>query len=213
MNNFPKRVKAEMLATRIFYDLYDSKEEIVVNVGGAGSSKSYSTAQYLITKFNNEKNIKILICRKTLPSLRITAYKLFVDLLREYGRYSLCEHNRADRTITLPRNNNFVHFTSIDDPEKIKSTDWNYIWIEEAIELDYNDFLILWTRLRHKEVEGGFNQMILTLNPSDESSWIKEKIMIMPEVKVITSTYLDNPFLSEQYKSCLLYTSPSPRDS
>jgi phage terminase large subunit len=192
-----------MLVTRVFEELYNSQSEIVVNVGGAGSSKSYSTAQYLLTKFNNEKNVKILICRKTLPSLRITAYKLFVDLLREYGRYAICQHNRSERTIMLPANNNLVYFTSIDDPEKIKSTDWNYIWIEEAIELDYNDFLILWTRLRSKEVVGGRNQMILTLNPSDEFSWIKEKLMIMPEVEIITSTYHDNPFLSDQYRKIL----------
>jgi len=201
--NLPKKKTTEMLVTRVFDDLFDAKEEVVVNVGGAGSSKSYSTCQYLITKFNNEKNIKILICRKTLPALKITAYKLFIDLLKEYSRYGLCEHNKSDRTITMKANNNLVYFTSIDDPEKVKSTDWNYIWIEEAIELDYDDFLILWTRLRSKEAVKSFNQMILTLNPSDEFSWIKEKLMIMPNVKTITSAYPDNPFLSDQYKKLL----------
>ena len=193
----------EVYITRIYDELLNTKSELVVNVGGAGSSKSYSTCQYLITKFNNEKNIKILICRKTLPALKITAYKLFVDLLKEYRRYDVYEHNKSDRTIVNVSNNNLAYFTSIDDPEKIKSTDWNYIWIEEAIEMTYEDFIILYTRLRSKESADSFNQMILTLNPSDEFSWIKEKLMIMPGVKVIHSTYKDNPFISPAYKRIL----------
>jgi phage terminase large subunit len=54
-------------------------------VGGAGSSKSHSVAQFLIRKFYEDNDIRILITRKTTPSLRISAYKLITDLLREYG--------------------------------------------------------------------------------------------------------------------------------
>lgn len=197
------KTKINIPTTRVFRALKKSQKRIIINVGGAGSSKSYSTAQYLIEKFITEKHKKFFVCRKTLPALKITAYYLIVELLKKYQIYNYFKHNRTDRIIYNLLNNNFFYFSSIDDPEKIKSSEWNYIWIEEAIELTLEDFLILYTRLRAKETYNTFNQIILTLNPSDSHSWIYEKLMKQPDVEIIQSTYKDNPYLPESYKQSL----------
>lgn len=195
--------KIDIPVTRVFTELKNTTQRIVVNVGGAGSSKSYSTAQYLIEKFIKEKHKKILVCRKTLPALKITAYYLIVDLLKKYSIYNFLKHNKTDRIIYNLRNHNFLYFTSIDDPEKIKSTDWNYIWVEEATELSYDDYLTLYTRLRSLETYNTFNQIILTLNPSDIHSWIYEKLITQENINIINSTYKDNPYLPNSYKLSL----------
>ena len=70
--------------TNVFRKNFDAETTIVLNEGGARSSKSYSICQLLIYKMLTETNKKILITRKTFPSLRITSYKLFIDLLKEY---------------------------------------------------------------------------------------------------------------------------------
>lgn len=194
-------MKQQIPVTRIYEETRDSLKPIIINQGGARSSKSYSVGQLLVEKFINQKNKKILITRKTLPSLRITAYKLILDLLEKYGFLYKCKHNKSERTLKL--GSNFILFTSIDDKEKIKSTEWNYIWMEEVNEFNFEDFLILYLRLSAETYEGEPNQLYMTFNPSDLHGWIKEKIIdseqYKDEIELIRSNYKDNPFLDDEY--------------
>lgn len=190
-------------ATNVFYRNENSKAKIVINVGGAGSSKSYSIAQALLFRCLKVKNYKVAICRKTFPALRLTAYKLFIDLLREYKIYGRVHHDKQNNIITFPGTNAYVAFLSIDDPEKIKSTDWNCIWLEEANEFAWADWIIIQTRLRSAQMSTYRNQIFLSLNPSDEQSWVNQKLMVDPafvaQVEIIHSTFRDNPFLDADY--------------
>jgi phage terminase large subunit len=181
-------------ATRVFYRNRAARAQIIINRGGRGSSKSYSIAQLLLIKFLTEKEKKILILRKTLPSLRISTWLLWMDLIDRYGVGPYIGEHRALLNYTYGRN--LLHFGSLDDPEKIKSTDWNYIWIEEANEFAYEDFIILKLRLSAPSLDGKRNQIFVSFNPVDEFSWIKEKVVDGKEEKEeIVSTYKDNPFL------------------
>lgn len=193
--------KRQIPVTRIFDRNARATAPIIINVGGARSGKSYSILQLLLQKFLSEDKKEILIARKTLPSLRITAYKVFVSLLHDYGFYQKCTHNKTN--LTIKYRNNTVYFLSIDDPEKIKSTEFNYVFLEEANEFAYNDFMILWTRMSAPTVESQPNRMYLALNPSDEFSWVHQKVSNWDNIKIIHSTYLDNPFLDTNYRKIL----------
>lgn len=185
----------EIKATRVFYENLNSPLNFNLNVGGARSSKSYSILQLLVTKFINEKNKKFLIVRKTLPSLKITSYRVFVDLLKQYGYYGMCQHNKSD--LTLEMNGNIVDFKSIDDVEKIKSTDYNYIFVEEITELDYDDYRVLTTRLSAPTHDSNRNMFYMAMNPV--VSWVNEVLLADPTIHQIHSTYKDNPFLQPEY--------------
>lgn len=169
---------------------------VVVNVGGADSSKSHSLAQLFIGKLVSEKNKNFLICRKTRPALKLTAYRLTIDLLKEYGYFGHMTHNKSDLTLTVHGLNNFLVFASIDDPEKYKSAEFNYIWMEEANDFTWEDFIILKLRLRAKTVEGEPNRMYLTCNPSEIEGMVS-RVLKEPDSEEIHSTYLDNRFASE----------------
>jgi phage terminase large subunit len=194
-------------ATKIFFRNLNCKKKVVINLGGARSSKSYSIAQLFVIKFINERGKNFLVSRKTLPALRITAYKLIIDLLKLYGYYDFCHHNKTERTLTLSfpseqggeSQKNWMLFTSIDDPEKIKSTEFNYIWMEEANEFTFDDYLTLYTRLSGKVKKGEVNQIFLSLNPTDQFDYINTKLIHRPDVELIHSTYLDNPTLDNEY--------------
>jgi phage terminase large subunit len=160
--------KRKVAVTRIYDRNARAVQPIVINVGGARSGKSYSILQLLLQKFITEEHKDILIARKTLPSLRITAYKVFLDLLQDYGYYSRCTHNKTNLTIKYKTNT--IYFLSIDDPEKIKSSEFNYIFLEEANEFSYNDFIILRTRMSAPTIEAQPNRLYIALNPSDEWS-------------------------------------------
>jgi phage terminase large subunit len=193
--------KRQVEVTRIYDRNIKSGAPLIINVGGARSSKSYSLIQLLVQKFVSEENKEILIARKTLPSLRLTAYKVFVDLLKDYGYYGRCLHNKSN--LTIQYRGSTVYFMSIDDPEKIKSAEFNYVFLEESNEFTYTDFMIIWMRMSAKTIPSQPNVMYLALNPSEEFSWVHQKVEHWDNVELIRSTYLDNPFLSAEYRKSL----------
>ncbi len=187
--------------TGIFDKNYNSKCPVVVNVGGARSGKSPAILQLFIQKFVNEGNKEFLIARKTLPALRRTAYRIFLNLFDDYGYYKQCIHNKTDLTIKIK--NNTIDFLSVDNIEKIKSTEYNYIFLEEANEFSKLDYRIIRTRLSGQTTPNEPNKIFLALNPSDIYGWINQTLIHESGVEVINSSHLDNPFLSAEYRQIL----------
>ena len=58
-------------ATRVYERNHASKARILINVGGARSSKSYSILQLLAVRFFSRFPYKCLITRKTGPASHI----------------------------------------------------------------------------------------------------------------------------------------------
>lgn len=199
--------------TRVFGRTQASHKRVVINVGGARSSKSYSVAQLLVYKFLTEEKKTIIIARKTFPALRATAMRTVLEILQDWGAYQSENHNKTEHVITNPRNGSEIRFISIEDPTRVRSMEANYVWLEEANEFTFEDFITLRTRLSAPSVDGRRNQMFLTLNPSDTFGWINQRLVPIAasereedkdEVEVIHSTYLDNPTLQEDYVRTLL---------
>ncbi|HQK35171.1 MAG TPA: PBSX family phage terminase large subunit [Spirochaetales bacterium] len=180
---------------KIYRFLQQARVKEVVVYGGAGSGKSYTVAQFLIIdKLLSQRNKYLLIARKYNPSLRLTSYRLVLDVLNKLNVPYL-EH-KVEQTIELPRRN-VIFFRGIDEPEKIKSAEFNYIWMEEATEFEYNDYLQLKLRLRRATETK--NQMFLTYNSLD--GWTKKQFYdrVDSDVEVLHTWYVDNPFLDEEY--------------
>ena len=191
------------LVTNVYIRNRRAKARYLVNVGGARSSKSHSIAQIFIERLVGCPGRKMLITRKTFPALRLTAYQLIVDLLQEYGLYDQLEHDRVGHVIGNPANGARIVFLSCDDPNKIKSTEWNDIWMEEANEFDWSDFEVFNTRLSAKPHPDFPNQIFVSLNPDDEQGWPNQRLLLDPAWRVkaafIPSSYKDNPFLDKEY--------------
>lgn len=181
---------------KTFEFLMQLKKRKLFLVGGAGSGKSYAIAQHLIlNKLVKEKNIRILVTRKTLPSLRASAYLLFMDLIKKYK----IPHVLNKSELTLKVSSSTVMFKGLDDPEKIKSADFNYIWGEEATDFNHADYMQLNLRLRRKN-DNAENQCYFSFNPVDELSFLKKTVeMPSDEMAVNYTTYKDNAFLGKEY--------------
>ena len=180
----------------------DCRARTVVNIGGSGSSKSWSIAQLMVLKFINEENKQFVITRKTMPACKRSSYGLIVKLLKDYGYYNLVNHNKTDHTISLK--NNKMLFLGLDEPTKAKSLDEgsNYTWMEEADEFTYDDYMAFGQQLR-KQPGNEINQIYLSFNPIDGNGWIPTKLIGNRGVEVIHSTYKDNPFIDEEFKKDL----------
>lgn len=191
--------------TKLFERTFNATKPIIIHRGGARSSKSISILQYIIWRVTNEPNCKVLITRKTMPALRITSMKDTIDLLKLYGYYQHFDHSLTNNILTYRPNNSSILFLSIDNPERIKSSEFNVIFMEEANEFSYNDYMILKTRLSSYTNIG--NKLIIALNPTDAFSWIKTLVIDKDNDYVeIVSNYKDNPFLSKEYIEILLST-------
>lgn len=192
-----RKGKRKVAVTTVYLENQQATQPVVANIGGANSSKSHSIAQLFIGKFFSERDKTFLTVRKTLPSLKLTALRLVIRLLKDYGRYGYVKHNKSDHTFYYAPLNNFWVFASIDDPEKFKSTEFNYAWMEEANEFTWEDFVILKLRMRAKTADGNPNRLFLSFNPADEQGWINQRLFKEPYVERIHSTYEDNPFAAD----------------
>ena len=161
---------------------------IVVNQGGTRSSKTYSLAQLIILKALQEQGKVYTICRKTLPALKGTAYRDFFSILEHHNLYNPDNHNKSELTYRL--NKNEIEFISVDMPQKIRGRKRNILWLNEANEFAFED----WIQLSLRTTEN----IYLDFNPSDPYSWIYDNVMNRDDCTFIKSTYLDNPFLPEE---------------
>lgn len=198
----------EIKVTPVFDLLHKTIEGLtelstIIEVGGAGSSKSYSIAQKLVQFLIEGKDLKIAVGRKTFPSHRTSGMALILGLLKEYGGYRETEHSKTEYSYT--HNSNYMLFFSLGEGEsgreKMKSADFNIIWLEEATEFDLADYRQMMLRLRHPIPKGKHNFLIMSHNPIDENHWIKTKLIDTGSPSIIThrSTYKDNPFCPGDY--------------
>jgi phage terminase large subunit len=172
-----------------YYQLKASRKRLVINQGGTRSGKTYSILQVLIEYcvFNKNAGAVITIVRKTLPALKGSAYRDFLQILDKEGWYDDAAHNKTEMTYWL--NGNLIEFISIDQPQKIRGRKRNVCFINEANELEKEDFLQLNLRTTDK--------MILDYNPSDEYHWIYEDL-INDNAEFYITTYKDNPHLPKE---------------
>jgi phage terminase large subunit len=161
---------------------------VVVNQGGTRSSKTYSLAQLIILKALQSKGKVYTICRKTLPALKGTAYRDVMSILEDLNLYNPDNHNKSELTYTL--NNNEIEFISVDQPQKIRGRKRNVLWLNEANEFSFED----WVQLSLRTTEN----IYLDFNPSDPYSWIYDNVINREDCTFIKSTYLDNPFLPQE---------------
>ncbi len=166
----------------------DPSVKIIANQGGTSSTKTYSIAQVLMVKALKKAGELITIVRKTSPSLRVSVMRDFLNILKGNGLYSEENHNKSDREYTL--NGNVFEFTSLDEPQKKRGARRDHLWLNEVIpEFTWEDFFQMMIRTRGK--------IFLDYNPSEEYSWVYDRVLTRKDCRLIKSSYLDNPFLEQ----------------
>ena len=177
-------------ASKIFKKNYQATSRVVLNIGSSRSSKTYSILQMLIVKALEETKKEIYtVARKTLPALKASAYRDFLEIIKTNEVYNENMHNKSDLTYQV--GNVLFEFISVDQFDKVKGRKRKHLYINEANEMNYQDFTQLALR-----TTGG---IYMDLNPSHATDhWIETKIKNRDDCEVVHSTYKDNPFLDNQ---------------
>ncbi|MCP4605373.1 MAG: PBSX family phage terminase large subunit [Proteobacteria bacterium] len=168
-----------------YYHVKECKSKIQIHQGGTRSGKTYSILTALIELCHKNSGLVITICRKTFPALRATAMRDFFEILNNEDIYNPDLHNKSDATYQLW--GNMVEFISIDQPQKVRGRKRDVLFINEANEINLED----WRQLLLRTT----GRVLIDYNPSDEFHWIYEEVIPREDAEFFRTTYKDNPFL------------------
>lgn len=171
---------------------------------------SAAICQRLSYLFLTQENMTFAVVRSTMPALSRSVYlgnPSIIRTLKDWGIPVNSWLNKTEATIRNPENGSVMYFIGLDDPEKIKSMNLNYIFIEEATEINADKWSQLNTRLRSKN-KYGKNQMFIAYNPISYYNWVVQMFVANPdstikeESKVHFSNFTQNPYVDlEDVKS------------
>lgn len=170
-----------------YYHVKNSKKKIQIHQGGTRSGKTYSILTALIELCDKNNGLIFTICRKTFPALRATAMRDFFEILNNEDIYNPDFHNKSEATYVLY--GNMVEFISIDQPQKVRGRKRDVLFINEANEINLED----WRQLLLRTT----GRVLIDYNPSDEFHWIYEEVIPREDAEFFRTTYKDNPFLPE----------------
>jgi phage terminase large subunit len=178
-----------------FYQTLNSDKRIVCHQGGSRSGKTYAICQYLIYLLTTrKKKLVITIARKTLPALKGSVYRDFLEIADKVGILQFSTINKAEMTIKYK--NHLVEFISLDNEMKVRGRKRTHCMLNEANEFFKEDFDQLSLRTTEK--------IILDFNPSDVIHWIYSDICTRDDCDTFITTFEDNAFLDEEIKKEIL---------
>ncbi len=192
-----------MQATNVLQRNLEAESEgykILANQGGSRSSKTFSIFQFFILKALQGEKLTITIARDKLSWIKATLLKDFQEIVDLYGidLYPTININRQDQVYYI--NGTEFAFFGLDYPQKLHGRKQDWFWINEVIEVSKKHF----DQLEMRTTIGG----VVDYNPSDDTHWVFD-LAKRPDVKVIRSTMLDNPFLPSQITEKILSYEPT----
>ena len=161
-------------------------------VGALGSGKTSTLCvEALALLVENPGNVG-LICRRTLPELKMTTMKRFFEYC---PKPMIISWNKTERELYIqtsdPKRPSLLYFGPLDDISRYKSLELGFFGLDEADETDRDHWLTLCGRLRLKGIP--LKGMVAT-NPTSPQHWIhdlwvKEK---GPDYELFRSKTSDN---------------------
>lgn len=172
--------------------LWKCRDSEVLMTGPAGTGKSRACLEKLHAICLRWPGTRALIVRKTRESLTESALVTFESKVLP-ARSPIAEgpQRRMRQAYHYP-NGSEVVVGGLDKPSKVMSTEFDLVYVQEAIELFENDWESLTTRLRNGV--SPFQQLIADTNPDGPQHWLNQRC-IKHKTTPIESRHEDNPTL------------------
>lgn len=186
-----------MVINDVYLPLLSDSKRFLVVYGSAMSGKSVFCAQKIIIRTITERNHRFMVLRKVAATVKRSVFQELIDVIYDNDLQSEFKLNRSDYTLTHTSSGNQIYCAGLDEPEKIKSIKGiTGMWLEEATEFKPEDLNQLDIRIRGKK--DNYIQFILSFNPIDEKSWLKDRFFDNqdPDARTVKTTYKDNIFLT-----------------
>ena len=182
----------KLQTTRVFSEIETARRNGYTTISEQGSSRSaktYNTVIWIVCQCLSVPKTTVSICRSTLPSLKGSVLRDFIEVLQRIGEYNDKCYNKTDLIYTFP-NGSWVEFFSCDNETKLRGRKRKILFVNEANELKYLE----WQQLQLRTTQ----LSIIDYNPSfSDEHWICE-VNKDPRTYHFISTYKDNPFLEQK---------------
>ena len=153
------------------------------------SSKTYNTVIWLCVRCLSVPNTTVSIVRATLPSLKGSVFRDFVEILTNMGQYNRKQLNKSEMTYEFP-NGSWVEFFSCDNEQKLRGRKRKILYVNEGNELRFLE----WQQLQMRTTLFS----VIDYNPSfTDEHWLCE-LNKEGTTKHFITTYKDNPFLESK---------------
>lgn len=171
--------------------------------GGRGSGKTIFVMDKLVIKGLKEKRM-ILLMRKTTANCKFSVWK---ELKEAVDRMKLRKHfdfYESDYSAVCKLNGTIFKCTGLDEAEKIKGfSEISDVLLEEATEFTPEDVDLIDGTVRSIKYSLPL-QIYFLFNPVSKANFVYKRFgfdtgIIPPNTFVLKTTYLDNPYLSQDY--------------
>jgi hypothetical protein len=170
-------------------EYFSCRDDEVLLAGPAGTGKTLGILHKLHLAMSKYKEAKAFISRKTRASMTNSCLATFdKHVLKPPDKVIF---HKQDQQYRYP-NGSLIAVIGLDDPERIKSTDWDMGFINEATECTENDAEIATTRLRNWTMP--YQQLVMDCNPDKPTHWLKRRCD-QGLCKMLISRHTENPRL------------------
>lgn len=173
-------------------DLWRDRSEEIMLSGPAGTGKSRACLEKFHACLEKWPGARGLIVRKTRASLTESGLVTFEDKVLPQGHAALAGPQRRMRQAYHYPNGSEAIVAGMDNATKIMSTEFDMIYVQEAIELTEDDWEKLTTRLRNGVMP--FQQIFGDTNPDKPQHWLKLRAN-RGLTRMLESRHEDNPTL------------------
>src|SRR5262245_51444146 len=171
--------------------LFGCKAREVLLSGPAGTGKSRACLEKL-NLVCMQRAIRGLIVRKTRKSLTQSAMSTFEE--KVLPNKTAVKFHEGDQEYRYPGGAR-VMVAGLDDAEKIGSTEFDLVYVQEATELEADDWGMLLRGLRNGVL--GYQQLLADCNPTYPQHWLKARCD-QGTTLLLETEHKDNPTLFDQ---------------
>lgn len=176
--------------TELYNVLQDNIDKrLLIFQGSARSGKTYNILIWLVLYLLQNGGKTLSIVRKTLPALKGSVLRDLKEILETLEIYDPSSWKKQEGYYELS-NGSVIEWFSTDEEQKLRGRRREILFINEANEITRDEYIQLSIRTTEK--------IIMDYNPSDLYSYIYDLIEKEKDVVFNKSTYLQNPFLSQE---------------
>lgn len=175
-------------------DIFYCRDKEVLLAGPAGTGKSRSCLQKLHFMALANPKMRGLMLRKTLNSLSATGLVTFQQFVIpesiQNGDVKWFGGSQREPPAWRYTNGSRIVVGGMDNPTKIMSSEYDVIYVQEATELNEDEWEKCTTRLRNNKVS--FQQLLADCNPDGPVHWLRLRCD-KGLTKELLSRHEDNP--------------------
>lgn len=169
--------------------LTDETPELVVS-GPARTGKSLAALFKIHTLLSTYPSARALLVRKTRASLTQTGLETYENMVLGPGNPISDGPQRANRASYLYPNGSELVIGGMDKSTRIMSSEYDFIFVQEATELTEDEWEMLSTRLSGDRLP--YQQLLADCNPSYPQHWLKKR-EAEGKLLMLQSWHRDNP--------------------